>query len=118
MAIRPLGIVFDTRDVPALAEFWRQATGYEITDSGDQYAHLAPRGTNLKYILVQKVPEEKSSKNLCHVDFETDDRDADVERLVSAGAIKVADHSGGGYNWTVLQDPEGNEFCIGLEIGE
>ena len=118
MTIRPLGIVFDTRNVPALAEFWRQATGYEITDSGEWSAHLAPEGTNLRYILIQKVPEEKTTKNSCHVDFETDDREADVERLVSAGAIKVADHSGGRFKWTVLQDPEGNEFCIGSEIGE
>ena len=118
MAISPLGIVFDARNVPALAEFWHQATGFEIVDSGERATRLAPKGTNLRYILIQKVPEEKTTKNSCHVDFETDDREADVERLVSAGAIKVADHSGGRFKWTVLQDPEGNEFCIGSEIGE
>ena len=118
MAIKPLGIVFDARNVPALAEFWRQATGYEITELGERYAHLAPQGTGFRHLLIQLVPEEKTAKNLCHLDFESDDREADVERLVSVGATRVADHSEGGFNWTVLQDPEGNEFCIGTEIGE
>ncbi len=47
MAISPLGIVFDARNVPALAEFWHQATGFEIVDSGERATRLAPKGTNL-----------------------------------------------------------------------
>ncbi len=112
MTIRPKGIVFDADDVPALAEFWHRATGYEVKDSGRWFAHLIPEGIALKHILIIKVPEGKTAKNRCHIDFDTDDRVAEVERLVSVGATKVADHTLHGFTWTVMQDPEGNEFCV------
>ena len=115
MTIRPKGIVFDADDVPALAEFWHRATGYEVKDSGRWFAHLIPEGIALKHILIIKVPEGKTAKNRCHIDFDTDDRVAEVERLVSVGATKVADHTLHGFTWTVMQDPEGNEFCVSDE---
>ena len=39
---------------------------------------------------------------------------AAVDRLVSLGASIVATHAigGGTQRWTVMQDPEGNEFCV------
>ena len=100
MTLRPKGIVFDADNVPALADFWHRATGYEVKDSGKRFAHL-----------IIKVPEGKTAKNRCHIDFDTDDRVAEVDRLVSAGAAKVADHTLHS-TWTVMQDPEGNEFCV------
>ena len=115
MTIRPKGIVFDADDVPALAEFWHRATGYEVKDSGRWFAHLIPEGIALKHIIIIKVPEGKTAKNRCHIDFDTDDRVAEVERLVSVGATKVADHTLHGFTWTVMQDPEGNEFCVSDE---
>lgn len=112
MTIRPKGIVFDADDVPALADFWHRATGYETKSSNTWFAHLIPEGVSLKHIFIIKVPEGKTAKNRCHVDFDTDDRTAEVERLVSAGATKVADHTLHGFTWTVMQDPKGNEFCV------
>ena len=99
---------------PPLAEFWHRATGYEVTSAGKWFAHLIPEGIalGLKHIFIIKVPEGKTAKNRCHIDFDTDDRVAEVERLVSAGATKVADHTLHGFTWTVMQDPEGNEFCV------
>jgi Glyoxalase-like domain len=35
-----------------------------------------------------------------------------VERVVALGAALVAERNVGDLEWTVLQDPEGNEFCI------
>ncbi len=118
MTVRPSGIVFDAGDVPALAEFWRQATEYEVKSSGEWFAHLIPQGIDLKHIFVFKVPEGKTAKNRCHIDFDTADREAEVARLVSAGATKVEDHTMEGFTWTVMQDPEGNEFCVSSQSGE
>jgi predicted enzyme related to lactoylglutathione lyase len=118
MAVRPSGIVFDADDVPALAEFWHQATEYEVKTSGEWFAHLVPQGIGLRHIFVFKVAEGKTAKNRCHIDFETDAREAEVERLVSAGAVKVEDHAWEGFNWTVMRDPEGNEFCVASQSGE
>ena len=112
MTLKPKGIIFDADNVPALADFWHGATGYETKSSNRWFGHLIPEGVGLKHIFIIKVPEGKTAKNRCHVDFESDDRTAEVERLVSAGATKVADHTLHGFTWTVMQDPEGNEFCV------
>ena len=47
-----------------------------------------------------------------HVDTVTADRQAEVARLVALGATPVGDKEEWGHGWTVLQDPEGNEFCV------
>ena len=59
-----------------------------------------------------KVPESKSAKNRLHLDFMTPDVEAEVTRLVELGATRVADREEYGYTWTVMTDPEGNEFCV------
>ena len=61
---------------------------------------------------LQKVPEERAGKNRVHVDWHSDDREAEVERLVKLGATVRAEESVPGLTWTVLADPEGNEFCV------
>ena len=62
--------------------------------------------------LFAKVPESKTAKNRMHVDLAAPDHEAEVARLVALGATRVADMEEWGYEWTVLQDPEGNEFCV------
>jgi len=57
------------------------------------------------------------AKNRCHVDLHADDRDAvqsETDRLVGLGAtvIRPPAEEYGAY-WSTLQDPEGNELCIG-----
>jgi hypothetical protein len=59
------------------------------------------------------VPERRQGKNRVHIDFTVADREAEIERLLALGATRGEDHSIPGLNWTVLQDPEGNEFCVG-----
>ncbi len=51
------------------------------------------------------------AKNRVHVDL-MDDDPAAVARLVTLGATVVGEHRAGSHRWTVMQDPEGNEFCI------
>ena len=62
--------------------------------------------------LFNKVPEPKTAKNRMHVDLAAADREAEVARLVELGAKRVTDMDEWGYQWTVMQDPEGNEFCV------
>ena len=49
-----------------------------------------------------------------HLDLTTgaDDRDAEIERLLRLGARRVNIGQTGDESWTVLADPEGNEFCV------
>jgi predicted enzyme related to lactoylglutathione lyase len=62
--------------------------------------------------LFNQVPESKTAKNRMHVDLVADDREAEVDRLVGLGAKRLADQAEFGLRWTVLADPEGNEFCV------
>jgi predicted enzyme related to lactoylglutathione lyase len=58
------------------------------------------------------VPEPKRAKNRVHLDLVNPDPAA-VDQLVTLGATVVGEHRlAGGHRWTVMQDPEGNEFCI------
>ncbi|WP_283133618.1 VOC family protein [Rhizohabitans arisaemae] len=74
----------------------------------------------------QQVPEPKTGKNRVHLDLKVGGgRDvalavrtqrvaATVERLTKAGAtvLRIMDEPGMEYYAVVLQDPEGNEFCV------
>jgi hypothetical protein len=59
-----------------------------------------------------KVPEPKVAKNRMHPDLMAPDPEAEVTRLVELGGIRIAEREEYGYTWTVMADPDGNEFCV------
>ena len=65
-------------------------------------------------LLIQRVPEPKTVKNRLHLDLHADPgtREAEVTRLEALGAtvLRRVDEPSGA--WTVMADPEGNEFCV------
>ena len=65
-------------------------------------------------ILFQAVPEAKTVKNRLHLDLLVgpEAHDGEVERLVALGATVVNVHDGDDGRWTLLTDPEGNEFDV------
>jgi catechol 2,3-dioxygenase-like lactoylglutathione lyase family enzyme len=75
-------------------------------------------------IFFQRVPEAKTSKNRVHLDVNVgggpgvpvearrERADAEAERLSRIGARKVRANEQHGEYWIVMQDPEGNEFCL------
>ncbi len=65
-------------------------------------------------ILFQAVPETKVVKNRVHLDLLVgpEAHDAEVERLVGLGATINGVHAGDEGRWTLLMDPEGNEFDV------
>lgn len=108
------GITIDCADPRSLAEFWTKALDLEISfDAEGEYVQLTSTGQHKYYLGLQRVPEKREGKNRVHADFATTDREGEVERLVALGAVRHADHSIPGLDWTVLSDPEGNEFCVG-----
>ncbi len=57
----------------------------------------------------------KSVQNRLHLDLAphtSDDRDAEIERVLGLGATRVDVGQGADVSWDVFADPEGNEFCI------
>ncbi len=114
MAATPRTITFDCADPQAQARFWSAVTGRPVDEQGNAYAAaigMWPRTGSLA-LLFLAVPEPKTAKNRVHLDLECDDRRAEVARLVDLGATHVADHDEWGISWSVLLDPEGNEFCL------
>ena len=65
-----------------------------------------------------KVPEREVIKNRLHLDLITaGSLDFEVARLVEAGASVIEtredpDSLDNPDTWTVMNDPEGNEFCV------
>jgi hypothetical protein len=110
-------VTFDCENPARVAEFWGTALGYKVQNLNEHFSMANhPDGTppNLLFI---KVPEPRTVKNRMHVDVAADDREAEIERLIGLGATRGESHSMPEYGvtWTVLQDPEGNELCVGQE---
>jgi hypothetical protein len=122
MAVRVAAVTVDCADALVVAQFWSAALDRPLDPgpSSDFAAiglaeHRDTSGWRLgdePTWLFNKVPEPKTAKNRMHVDLATPDREGEVTRLVELGATRVADMDEWGYQWTVLLDPEGNEFCV------
>lgn len=118
MTIQLESVTIDSTDPRKLAEFWTKALDTEVEhDMAGQFILLARPDKDAPYVAMQRVPEKRAGKNRVHIDFRTDDRPGEVERLIGLGATAVAEHTVPGLTWTVLQDPEGNEFCVGSYQG-
>ena len=107
-------VIIDCADPAALAPFWATAAGWPVTRTEDDIVGLrSPAGTG-PYLELLRVPDGKSVKHRVHPDvapYRDDDPAAVVARLAAAGA-RPADIGQGDVSWTVLADPEGNEFCV------
>jgi hypothetical protein len=88
------------------------SVGVVVNDDPAEF-EIRPTADRLPGLFFVPVSEPKTTKNrLClHLDFRPDDRDAEVERLLALGATR-ADVGQDEQTWTVLGDPEGNEFCV------
>ena len=106
-------ICFDCADQQRVARFWAEVLGYRlhpIEDPDDPVA-LDPPAGGLR-IWFNKVPEPKVAKNRVHIDINLPD-EAEMDRLHSLGARvlqEIRDDEGVLW-WTIMADPEGNEFC-------
>src|SRR4051812_42839115 len=122
-------IAIDCADPSRLAAFWAAALGYERAapilgfDPGDDWCRIVDPAKGRAPILFHRVPEPKVGKNRVHLDIvlapgtsKEDSRplvDAEVPRLISLGATHVRTDDDDTDYYAVMQDPEGNEFCVG-----
>ncbi len=106
-------VMHDTLDLDVAVEFWRATLGLEVLHRDETYAYLSPLSEGGPHLAFQKVPEGKSTKNRLHLDIRVPNR-SEFERLVvSRGGSVVEVHEHPGWPvWTVMTDPQGNEFCI------
>jgi hypothetical protein len=106
-------LTFDCADPRKLADFWCAALGYELEDADDDGAWIRdPAGTGWT-LLFLIVPEGKVVKNRLHLDLVPPESMAEeVERLGKLGAMTYRFVEEDDSFWTVMLDPEGNEFCV------
>ncbi|MBD0291993.1 MAG: VOC family protein [Jiangellaceae bacterium] len=107
-------IIMDAFAPGVLASFWSAATGWPVTHgTHDFYALRAADGRG-PYLELLRTADPKVGKNRLHVDVAPaadTDQAAEVARLRALGATFV-DVGQGDVSWTVLADPEGNEFRV------
>ena len=115
-------IVFESRSAPALARFWAAALdGYAVrpydraeierlaalglTPETDPVVLVDGPGPSLCF---HQVPGRDYTNNRVHLDITAADRAAEVRRLLSLGARVQREADG----YTVVVDPEENQFCV------
>ncbi|MFG3437132.1 VOC family protein [Nonomuraea sp. NPDC047897] len=119
MALRLVQIAMNARDDSVVGRFWAETLGWSVSTEGPGVTNLEPAGFAYPdpvavCIDVLRVPEPKTVKNRVHVDLATTSTAHQAElvaRLEDLGAAPV-DIGQGDVPWTVLADPEGNEFCV------
>jgi len=133
-------IAIDCGDPYGLAEFWTAVLGYELMEPpagyasweehaaaqaeepGEAWVKIADPDRRGPTVLLHRVPEAKVVKNRVHLDVKapeegTGDRRrqvlAFIDRITGLGGSKVRDVIDDAGYFAVMQDPEGNEFCVG-----
>jgi hypothetical protein len=103
-------VTWDCGDALVLARFWAAALGSDADeDSTSAKAYVEATGWGAPNMWFNQVPESKTAKNRVHFDLRAPgSMDAEVIRLTGLGATVVRR----GDDLTVMQDPEGNEFCV------
>ncbi len=92
-----------TDDLDAEATFWGNVLGSSAGRADSKYVHLKGRPEEVQ-VLVQKVDHPSR----VHLDIETNDIAAEVERLARLGATVVEKMD----KWVIMQAPSGQRFCV------
>ncbi|MDV8022924.1 VOC family protein [Rhodococcus sp. IEGM 1330] len=105
-------ITFDTTDPGPLARWWAAQADGTIVEENDGWFYVVELAAAPYRMAFQKIDDPTPGKNRVHLDMTTGDLDAEVARLVEAGASEVAQHTMGDFRWVTLTDPDGNSFCV------
>jgi Glyoxalase-like domain len=96
-----------------VGEFWAAVGGGRAASAGPGHPADVIGAPEQQSISVCLAPETKTVKNRVHLDVyarSTDD-------LVALGAEVLLPADESGFRWTVMRDPEGNEFCVFPPLG-
>jgi hypothetical protein len=141
-SVKQVQVTFDCAEPERVARFWCEVLGYVVPPppegfaswddlsrslpperQGARFACVDPTGVGPR-LFFQRVPEGKVVKNRVHLDVRVgtglvgDERlatlQAESARLVALGAVqvRVLHADGEDESCIVMQDVEGNEFCL------
>jgi hypothetical protein len=114
MGSRWYAVVVEAIDPGRLAAWWAEVLGLRVLRERPDEAAVgrADAAFGSPVLIFTRATEAKTGKNRLHLEVAPDDREAEVERLVDMGARRVDLGQGPSVPWSVLADPEGNEFCV------
>ncbi|MEV8448356.1 VOC family protein [Streptomyces parvus] len=123
MTSRFTELVVDCHDPQRLADFWCGVLDFTVLDrtadkveigSWEPTVTAVRAGQMPPTLLFIRVPERKTVKNRLHLDVSPIDAttDEEVARLLALGATLVDPGRSPDRTWTVMADPEGNEFDV------
>jgi len=118
MACRITELVLECRDPAKLAEFWCAVLGYEVVGHEPDGLELGPPGVRFgdgaPTLVLSQTDNPRSGWRPLHLDVSPDgcDQETELARLTALGARPADVGQDGTESWVVLQDPEGNVFCL------
>ena len=97
-----------------MARFWTQALGWKVLSERENEIVIGTDENAPVGMCFMPVTDPKTVKNRVHLDLtgSAANRDQEIDRLVALGLRRVDIGQTGTESWTVLADPEGNEFCV------
>ncbi len=106
-------VVIDCKNFDKMLAFWSEALHYVPREppEGGWVVLRDPSGRKPN-ISLNKVSARSTGRNRLHLDLYTKDREGAVERLLKIGAIRHRQTYEPGDDFIVLEDPDGNLFCV------
>jgi predicted enzyme related to lactoylglutathione lyase len=122
-------VTFSCAEPKNLGPFWQSALGWVEEESdesfldtllaagwdgreADSYYVTRETPTSRPRFLFQRREKSRPASYPIHLDFRTDDREAEIERLIALGAGFRETKSDDERTWTIMRDPESNPFCV------
>ncbi len=106
-------VVINVRDYEKQKAFWGAVLGAEIAQEvAPWFVWFAPQHPGGVMVALQTVEDPTEGPRRLHLDTAVDDVAAARDRIVELGGSHHADKEMDGFHWTIMLDPEGNEFCL------
>ena len=109
--VRIGSIVIDVNDFDRMMAFWQAALRYvpgRPPTPGDPFVILKDPAGKRPNVSIDGMPPERGR---LHLDLYTDDQEGEVQRLLGLGATRYRPREPD-EDFVVLEDPEGNLFCV------
>lgn len=112
MALYIGSVVIDVEDVERASRFWAAALHLVVQSADPTFVVLTDPNRRWANVSIQQADRPKAGPNRVHLDLYSDNQMAEVERLVSLGAVRLLRDYAPDADYIVMADPDGNEFCV------
>jgi predicted enzyme related to lactoylglutathione lyase len=107
-------VVINVLDMARQKEFWGAVLGAEVATEVASFVFFKPQRAGGVSVALQAVDTATEGTRRVHIDLGVGDRETAKARVLELGGRHVADHQIGDFGWSIMADPEGNEFCIAV----